>query len=261
MRWRNKTINALIALASVGGATLFSVWQTATMDPPPIPPTAMWLLGGAITLVATAGAAWAVPPDPLPLIEQLRADPKWRAEQRARLHDEVNDLLSFTVDRIAVRPEQTGAVVYFPDVDGVLQPTFAYNKRQALRELTVFEKWQGCTGIAWGHREQWVADLTAAKPDELRRSWHMRPDQIEATKDLKVVVSTPVWSADNPEHAHGVLSFDSLLPATESGLTTEESLEAATKCANLLSRILARSPLSLADLREPAMIEPGSRRP
>jgi hypothetical protein len=52
---RRSVVAAVVALIVTGGGTLFSVWQTTGMQPPPIPIPAVWGLGGMITVVAVVG--------------------------------------------------------------------------------------------------------------------------------------------------------------------------------------------------------------
>src|SRR6266542_6127413 len=53
---RRQALAALLAFVVAGGGTLYSVWQTAAMSPPPVPAPVLWLLATAITTAATLSA-------------------------------------------------------------------------------------------------------------------------------------------------------------------------------------------------------------
>lgn len=160
----------------------------------------------------------------------------------------VEDLLSAAVQVMASRPEHTGAIVYFPDATGVLLPVFSHNKSGPLSELPSFEKWQGCTGDSWGRGTQMVADLAAAGAEQLTLTWKLTPAQIESTKNLKTVVSTPVRASEPPQRMIGVVSFDSTVPVGESGLSTPQALAAARQIATAVARIMELAAVDPATL-------------
>jgi len=70
------------------------------------------------------------------------------------------------------------------------------------------EKWQGCSGKAWGHVKPVVADLTLPSA-EGGPDWSMTPDLLELTKDIKAVLSYPVNIPRNGSTLYGILSIDS----------------------------------------------------
>jgi nucleoside phosphorylase len=188
--------------------------------------------------------AGTAPPSPPPEIQGRVA----QEPQRSQLREAIEDLLGTTIPMIVTEPSQTGAVVYFPDASGVLRPTFSHNQRQPLHALPSFEKWQGCTGDAWGRGRQVIADLTQATPDVLAREWKLLPEQIAATAALKVVVSTPIWTPGVPPRPIGIVSIDSTLPAEASGLTSDAALKTAANLAGLVARIVELAGVRPEDL-------------
>src|SRR5438552_13956458 len=76
---KRQAVAELLAFVVTGGGTLYSVWQTAAMSPPPAPAPVLWLLATTVTTAATLSAYIFTGPDPHP----LRAA-EWRERQRRR---------------------------------------------------------------------------------------------------------------------------------------------------------------------------------
>lgn len=75
---------------------------------------------------------------------------------------------------------------------------------------------QGVCGEAYKIRGRVAADMTIENPD----SYNLCPDQIERTKDLKFIVSTPIFEQDEEnlrksDKIIGVVNFDSKSPGSE----------------------------------------------
>jgi hypothetical protein len=98
------------------------------------------------------------------------------------------------------------------------------------------EKYQGCTGHAWGRKEQTVADLSAASDAELSTTWKLTSEQIAVTTNVKSILSTPIrFPGDN---IVGILSIDSNDPLATSGLDQAEIMNIAVQSAEILAGLL-----------------------
>ncbi|MBN1318287.1 MAG: hypothetical protein JXA42_22590 [Anaerolineales bacterium] len=81
------------------------------------------------------------------------------------------------------------------------------NMNGALDQGIHLEKWQGCTGHAWGYGDITIADMTV--PDiKGGATWGMTPDLIQITKNLGAIISIPVSHPRNTNQMIAILSFD-----------------------------------------------------
>lgn len=85
---------------------------------------------------------------------------------------------------------------------------FSSNMKDAKDVGIKFEKYRGCTGVAWGIRKPVIADLTIPKK-EASPDWLLTHDQLEMTTDLNTVFSHPISHPYNKNTMIGILSFDS----------------------------------------------------
>jgi hypothetical protein len=83
-----------------------------------------------------------------------------------------------------------------------------------------------------------VAPLAEATEEELARTWKLVPEQIAASRRLKLVVSTPIRSEGDPSQVIGMLTIDSEVEGSQCGLASEDSLDEAWQVAVLIGRIL-----------------------
>ena len=98
-----------------------------------------------------------------------------------------------------------------------------------------FEKWQGCTGQAWGYKAPTVADLTL--PEVMGGSkWGLTTKQLKITSHLKAILSLPVRHPDN-NSIIAILSFDSTSPIAEL-LANNEKKGVALQVAKQLGLLL-----------------------
>lgn len=119
---------------------------------------------------------------------------------------------------------------------GIVLASASYMVRSASRSR--------CTGHAWATGEQTFADLSLATPSQLAETWKLSPEYITLTQHPQGVVSTPIRAWDDPERMVGIVSVDCEVPNSESGLTSQPSLDAALALAAAsVARIL-----SLAEL-------------
>ncbi len=99
------------------------------------------------------------------------------------------------------------------------------------------EKWQGCTGQAWGYNAPVVADLTL--PDvQGGAKWGLTLMQKEITKDLVTILSLPIRHPDNSELTIGILSFDTTEPIADI-LKNDEQKNIALAEASLMGLLLS----------------------
>jgi hypothetical protein len=99
------------------------------------------------------------------------------------------------------------------------------------------EKWQGCTGQAWGYNAPVVADLTL--PDvQGGAKWGLTSMQKEITKDLATILSLPIRHPDNSELTIGILSFDTTEPIADV-LKNDEQKNIALAEASLMGLLLS----------------------
>ena len=99
------------------------------------------------------------------------------------------------------------------------------------------ERWQGCSGQAWGYNAPVVADLTL--PDvQGGAKWGLTPMQMEMTKDLVTILSLPIRHPDNDELTIGILSFDTTEPIADI-LKSDEQKNTALAEASLMGLLLS----------------------
>lgn len=94
----------------------------------------------------------------------------------------------------------------------------------------------GCSGKCWTVKEPVIADLAAVTEEDLARIWNLPASGIEITKDLKCVLSFPVFDVDNPPEIIGVLSLDSVSEEAFSVLSDPRMLQLALVTATELGR-------------------------
>lgn len=98
------------------------------------------------------------------------------------------------------------------------------------------ERWQGCAGKSWGHGKPVLAHLTLPSQDG-GPDWSMTPDLIDLTRDIKSVLSYPVFVPENGSTLHGILNFDAKVGvATKVG--GPEGLNLADRHARTISAIM-----------------------
>jgi|SRR5579859_76246 len=98
------------------------------------------------------------------------------------------------------------------------------------------EKYQGCTGHAWGRGKQTVADLSAVSNEDLSTTWKLTPEQIAVTTKVKSILSTPIRYPGGI--IVGILSIDSSGPLAESGLNQSDIMDTAVQSAEALAGLL-----------------------
>ena len=76
------------------------------------------------------------------------------------------------------------------------------------------EKWQGCTGTAWGESRPVVADLTLPE-QEGGPKWRLTDEQKKLTEKLSAVLSVPIYHPIQNTHIIAILSFDSEEPVAD----------------------------------------------
>lgn len=73
-----------------------------------------------------------------------------------------------------------------------------------------FDKWQGCTGKAWGLEKVTVSDLTLPEV-EGGAAWGLDEHQLSITSKIKTIISVPIFHPLN-EKVVGIFSIDSEKP-------------------------------------------------
>lgn len=95
--------------------------------------------------------------------------------------------------------------------------------------------WSGCAGRCIIEGEPVRADLTRVTVEELLKDWHLLPEQVEITKDLKCVLSFPAFFDGAPI---GVLSIDSTSEEALPVLDSESTLQLARIVAYEIAKII-----------------------
>ena len=98
------------------------------------------------------------------------------------------------------------------------------------------EKWQGCSGKAWGHVKPVVADLTLPSA-EGGPDWSMTPALLELSKEIKAVLSYPVNIPKKGSTLYGILSIDSKAGVAPK-LASPQGLAIADRHSNTISAII-----------------------
>ena len=78
----------------------------------------------------------------------------------------------------------------------------------------IFEKWQGCTGRAWGYKSPVLGDLTLIKAKN-GSEWGLTNEQKELTRNLATILSYPIRHPKDKSKVVGILNFDSEQPIAE----------------------------------------------
>ena len=97
------------------------------------------------------------------------------------------------------------------------------------------EKWQGSAGKAWGHAKAVVADLTL-RPQEGGPDWSMTADLVELTRDIKSVLSYPVFLPEKGSSLYGIMNFDAQV-GIAGAFASQAGLRLADKHAKAISAI------------------------
>ena len=107
------------------------------------------------------------------------------------------------------------------------------------------EKWQGCTGTAWGERKPVVADLSLPE-QEGGPKWRLTEEQKRLTEKLKAVLSIPIHHPTHSNQIISILSFDSEEPVADF-FFQEYVQELAAVYAGILAELLCmvESPIPL----------------
>jgi hypothetical protein len=72
------------------------------------------------------------------------------------------------------------------------------------------EKWQGCTGQAWGYEAPVVGDLTLTS-EAGGTEWGLSEKQKELTKPIITILSYPIRHPKNTDKVIAILNFDSFM--------------------------------------------------
>jgi len=99
------------------------------------------------------------------------------------------------------------------------------------------EKWQGCSGQAWGYAAPIVADMTLPEVQGGSK-WGLTLKQREMTSHLLAIFSLPIRHSDNSELIIGILSFDSTDPIANM-LTNDHQKNIALAEATQLGLLLS----------------------
>jgi hypothetical protein len=95
----------------------------------------------------------------------------------------------------------------------------------------------GCAGVAWTSRETVRADLRGMDPLQLQEFWRLTEEQIELTRDLRYVLSTPVFDAGGK--ILGILSVDTVDDTAVDVLDSERAGELVEIAARLLCKAMS----------------------
>lgn len=98
------------------------------------------------------------------------------------------------------------------------------------------EKWQGCSGQAWGYSAPIVADLTVP-PYEGGSNWGLTKDHIDLTNNLGAILSLPVRHPEDKNKTIAILSFDSEEPIANI-FTKDDVKDIATQVAAQIGLLL-----------------------
>lgn len=90
---------------------------------------------------------------------------------------------------------------------------YSTNMEEAADRKISLERWQGCSGHAWGYNAPVVADLTLPEVNGGAK-WGLTHKQVELTKDLGAILSLPVRLPDD-EVTIAILSFDTEEPIAD----------------------------------------------
>ena len=124
----------------------------------------------------------------------------------------------------------------------ILKPILTHNKDGFTDEDIEFRYNSGCTGQCWSEAKQMMADLDhpeAAREEEI--IWNMDDEQVENTKHLKAVLSTPILDAN--AEVIGVLTIDCLRSPQDSGIRELDFWDAANRYAERFGRMIEARPL------------------
>ena len=107
------------------------------------------------------------------------------------------------------------------------------------------EKFQGCTGTAWGEKKPAIADLTI-QAQEGGPKWQLTDKQKELTQKLKAILSIPIFHPKHHNQVIAILSIDSN-EAVADFLMNDTTQELVATHAGLFSELLCTldSPLPL----------------
>ena len=105
------------------------------------------------------------------------------------------------------------------------------------------EKWQGCTGHAWGYRSPTLANLSIPEAKG-GAPWGLSDEQVELTKHLHAILAVPVWHPEDKNKIIAMVSFDASEPK-HPGIIFESFSE-----GDLLDKVIAYSELISGVLRE-----------
>jgi uncharacterized membrane protein YuzA (DUF378 family) len=72
----------------------------------------------------------------------------------------------------------------------------------------ILEKWQGCSGMAWGYNQKMVAKPKNI-PEDGQASWSLTPEMVKMTEEIAMIVSIPIHPNKQPHKIACILNFDS----------------------------------------------------
>ncbi|MGB8213521.1 MAG: hypothetical protein WCE68_08185 [Anaerolineales bacterium] len=98
------------------------------------------------------------------------------------------------------------------------------------------EKWQGCTGHAWGYEAPTVADLTIPAVGGGAR-WGLEEEQLKLTKGIATIFALPIRHPEHNKKIIGILSFDTKEAVADS-ITQDEYRDIALSVSKQVGFLL-----------------------
>jgi hypothetical protein len=194
------------------------------------------LVGGAIAFVGVT--AWGLVESREKTDGEIKRLTAQLREREREVGQALIDGLLEQITRVLGQPGLTTRCnVFLIGSDNRLRNAYHHGMANQPDRDIVFDKWQGCTGHAWGTGQQVAADLSKVSPDDLIQIWKLTPTQISVTRGLGAILSTPI-EIGRDKKIVGILSIDSDGNLETSKLGEPAALDIALQSAVLLARML-----------------------